>query len=56
MKSKCKWCREGVVFDEECTKMIRKFICDIDYYDMEIGCNQNCHGYCRAKEVDHDKR
>ena len=54
MKSKCKWCREGMVFDKECTKVIRKFICDIDYYDEDIGCNPNCHGYCREKEEEDD--
>lgn len=57
MKSKCKWFRKGICFGgKNLEVVIRKWICDIDYYDKEIGCNPNCHGYCRAKEKDNDKR
>lgn len=50
-KSKCKWCEDGVVLNEDCTKVVRRFVCDIDSYDEEIGCNKNCHGYQREKEA-----
>lgn len=49
-KSKCKWCKDGIVLDRDCKRIIRRFVCDIDSYDPEIGCNPNCHGYQRPKE------
>ena len=49
-KSKCKWCSDGIVFNEGCTKVIRRFICEIDEYDHEVGCNRNCSGYRKEKE------
>ena len=44
-KCKCKWRCDGIVLNEDCTKVVRRWICDIDSYDPEIGCGKNCHGY-----------
>ena len=44
-KSKCKFCSDGIVFNEDCTKVISRFIFEIDEYDPEVGCNRNCNGY-----------
>ena len=49
-KSKCKWCSDGIVFNEDCTKVIRRWICEIDEYDHEVGCNRDCRGYEKKKE------
>lgn len=49
-KCKCKWRRDGVVFDDDCTKVIRRWICDIDSYDHEIGCCRNCSGYTKKED------
>ena len=47
-KSACRHCIEGVVFDREtCSKIIARHFCDIEYYDEDVGCNKNCHGYSR---------
>lgn len=49
-KCKCKWRHDGVVLNDDCTKIIRRWICDIDLYDHEVGCNRNCIGYRKEKE------
>ena len=49
-KCKCKWRCDGIVLNEDCTKVIRRFICEIDEYDHEVGCNRNCNGYKKEKE------
>ena len=49
-KSKCKWCSDGIVLNEDCTKVIRRWICEIDEYDHEVGCNRNCIGYMKEKK------
>lgn len=37
----CKWRCNGVVLNEDCTKVIQKWFCEIDSYDPDIGCNRN---------------
>ncbi len=49
-KCKCKFRCEGIVLNKDCTIVIRKWFCDIDSYDPEIGCNRNCSGYRKEKE------
>lgn len=49
-KCKCKWRRDGVVFNENCAKIIRRWFCEIDSYDTEVGCNRSCSGY-KKKET-----
>lgn len=50
-KCKCKWRCDGIVFDEDCTKVIRKWCCDVDSYDPDTGCNRNCSGYAKKEEA-----
>ena len=40
-KSNCKFCKEGVVLNPKCNKVVSKYYCDIDAYDEETGCT-NC--------------
>ena len=47
---KCKWRCNGILFNENCTKVIRRWFCLIDEYDHEVGCNRNCIGYRKEKE------
>ena len=35
-KSKCKYCSDGIVLNEDCTKVIRRWFCEIDSYDPDI--------------------
>lgn len=51
-KRKCKFRCDGIVFNENCTKIIRRWLCDIDSYDPEIGCNRNCSGYTKKEDKD----
>lgn len=37
-KSNCKHCKEGVVLNSKCDKVVSKYYCDIDVYDKETGC------------------
>lgn len=54
-KCKCKWRHDGVVFNDACTKIIRRWFCDIDSYDTEVGCCRNCRGY-RKKNPSEEHR
>ncbi len=47
-KSNCKFCKEGIVLNSKCDKVVSKHYCDIDAYDEEIGCT-NCQ-YKKKKE------
>lgn len=38
IKSNCKFCKEGVVLNPKCDKVVSKYYCDIDAYDKETGC------------------
>ena len=40
-KSNCKFCKEGVVLNPKCDKVVSKYYCDIDAYDKETACT-NC--------------
>ena len=48
-KSNCKLCKEGVVLNPKCNKIVSKYYCDIDAYDRETGC-ANCL-YKKESEV-----
>ena len=48
-KSNCKFCKEGVVWNLKCDKIVSKYYCDIDAYDRETGC-ANCL-YKKESEV-----
>ena len=51
-KSKCKYCSDGIVLNEDCTKVVQKWFCEIDSYDPDIGCNRNCNGYEKEPQND----
>ena len=53
-KSNCKFCKEGVVFNPKCDKIVSKYYCDIDAYDKETGCT-NC-SYKKESEVNNGKQ
>ena len=50
-KSKCKFCKEAIVFSESCDKVIAHYKCAIDNEDMSYGCQPGlCRYYEREKE------
>lgn len=49
-KCKCKWRRDGVVLDEECTRIVRRWYCEIDSYNPGIGCCRNCNDYTKNEK------
>lgn len=49
-KCKCKWRRDGVVLNEECTRVVRRWFCEIDSYDPDIGCCRNCRDYTKNEK------
>ena len=42
-KSNCKHCKEGIVFNPECDRVVSKYYCEIDAYDSETGCTDCPH-------------
>lgn len=44
-KSKCKFRRDGIVLNEECTRIVRRWFCEIYSYDEDIGCCRDCNDY-----------
>lgn len=52
-KSNCKHCKEGIVLNLKCDKVISKYYCDIDAYDKETGC-AGCL-YKKERKVNNDK-
>lgn len=51
-KCKCKWRCKGIVLNDKCTRVIRRYFCEIDSYDPGIGCNRNCNGYEKEPQND----
>jgi hypothetical protein len=49
-KSKCKYCRKGIVLNPECDKVVSEYYCEIDAYDEEIGC-EDCQYNKKESEV-----
>ena len=49
-KSKCRFCEDGMVLDEECN-VIGHHFCGIDSYCPEVGCNPYCNYYTKKKEA-----
>ena len=48
-KSKCKYCKKGIVLNPECDKVVSEYYCDIGAYDEETGCT-NCQYRKERKE------
>lgn len=50
-KSKCKFCKEGIVFSLDGEKVIAHYMCAIDNEDMSDGCQPGlCNYYEREKK------
>ena len=50
-KSKCRHCVEGVVFSEDCNKVLGHFFCEIDAKFDDVPCSPDgCHYYERKTE------
>ena len=55
-KSKCRFCKEGIVFSPDGEKVIAHYMCAIDNEDMSDGCQPGlCNYYEREKESEVSK-
>ena len=51
-KSKCKFCKDAIVFSESCDKVIAHYKCAVDNEDMSYRCQK---GFCTYYEREENK-